>query len=160
MRNGPPKPVRDNTHPELKGTAGLRGRVIAADTGRPLRRARVTIVASVGVRQPEDDEYHPAKGRTEFKDLPAARYRVSVARGGYLPLDYGQRRPGELGRPVQLVEGQVLDKLDFVLPRMGVITGRVTDEGGEAIEGVTVMPMRSMYLKGAGRSCPWAPGRW
>ena len=54
----------------------------------------------------------------------AARYRVQVTRSGYLPLDYGQRRPGELGRPVELADGQVHRAVDFALPRMSVITGQ------------------------------------
>jgi hypothetical protein len=97
-------------------------------------------------------------GRYEFKNLPAARYRVSVTRGGYLPLDHGQRRPGELGRPVQIAEGQTLDKIDFALPRMSTISGRVTDESGDAIEGVRIFATRSMFFEGRRRLVPVGSG--
>jgi hypothetical protein len=33
-------------HPDHRKTAILRGRVVTADTGRPLRRARITTVAA------------------------------------------------------------------------------------------------------------------
>jgi hypothetical protein len=152
-------PVRPKAPPrdapaEKSGTAVIRGRVVAADTGRPLRRARVTISAP-GLRS---DSHPPtstdADGRYEFKDLPAARYKVAVARSGYLPLDFGQRRPGEPGRPIQVFEAQVLEKIDFALPRMSVITGHVTDEVGEAMEGVAVFAMRLLFYEGRRRLVP------
>ena len=77
-----------------------------------------------------------------------------MTRGGYLGLDHGQRRPGEIGRPVQLADGQVLDKIDFALPRMSTITGRVTDESGEPIEGVRIFATRMMFFEGRRRLVP------
>ena len=95
-------------------------------------------------------------GRYEIRELPTARYRVAVTRAGYLPLDYGQRRPGEQGRPIQLTDGQVMERVDFALPRMSVITGRVTDETGEPMEGVTVVASRSLYFEGRRKLVPIA----
>lgn len=140
-------PPRDQTQRDAKGTAGLKGKVVEADTGKPLRRARVSITATdlANVRK---DSSTGLDGSYEFKELPAGTYKISVTRSGYLPLEYGQRRPGELGRPVELAAGQVLEKLDFALPRMGVITGQVTDERGEPIEGVTILIMRSLFFNG------------
>lgn len=146
-------PPRDQTQRDPQGTSGLKGKVVDAEGGRPLRRAHVSISASdvPGVRK---EVSTGLDGAYEFRDLPAATYRISVTRSGYLPLDYGQRRPGELGRPVELGEGQVVDKLDFALPRMGVITGRVTDERGDPIEGVTVLAMRSLFFNGRRTAVP------
>ena len=70
---------------------------------------------------------------------------LQVTRSGYLPLRYGQRRPLEQGKPLNLLDKQLADNIDFFLPRMSLITGRVTDELGDPIEGVTVYAMRSMY---------------
>jgi carboxypeptidase family protein len=147
-------PPRDAPAPAARGTAVIRGRVVASDTGRPLRRARITINAPELGSDSRRTTSTSVDGRFEFKDLPAARYRVSVTRGGYLPLDYGQRRPGEQGRPVHVADAQVIEKIDFSLPRMGLITGRITDETGEPIEGVSVYSMRLLYFEGRRKLVP------
>jgi protocatechuate 3,4-dioxygenase beta subunit len=93
-------------------------------------------------------------GSYTIKDLPAARYRITVNRGGYLRIEYGQRRPNEQGRPVELGEGQTLEKIDIALPRMSGISGRITDEAGEPIEGVSVYAMRSLFFEGRRKLVP------
>src|SRR5882672_2002548 len=128
------------------GTASIRGRVFAADSGRPLRRARVP---NNGQTTSTD-----ADGRYEIKDLPGGRYNINVTRSGYLRLSYGQRRPFEQGRPFDLANGQRADNVDFTLPRMSLITGRVLDEANEAISGVRVWAMRPVYFEGRRRLIP------
>jgi protocatechuate 3,4-dioxygenase beta subunit len=150
---------RDGEIKDAKGTAVLKGRIVAGDSGKPLRRARVTIRATELGSEGQRTTSTSLDGRYEFRDLPAARYRVSVARSGYLSLDHGQRRPGEIGRPVQLADGQTLDKVDFAMPRMGIITGRVTDESGDPIEGVGVFAARLMFFEGQRRLVPISAGR-
>jgi Carboxypeptidase regulatory-like domain len=149
-------PPRDAGEKDKTGTGVIRGRVVAAVSGRPLRRARIT-VSSPELGQDSRTTSTDVSGRYEVKDLPAARYRVSVSRGGYLSLNYGQRRPGEQGRPVQLADGQVIERIDFILPRMSMITGRVTDETGEPIEGVSVYAMRMLYFDGRRKFVPIKP---
>jgi protocatechuate 3,4-dioxygenase beta subunit len=137
-----------------KGTAVIKGRVVAADTGKPLRRARVS-VAGIGLgRNAQKSTSTGLDGSYVIRDLPAARYRITVTRGGYLRIEYGQRRPNEQGRPVELADGQTVEKVDIALPRMSGISGRITDETGEAIEGVSVYAMRSMFFEGRRRLVP------
>jgi hypothetical protein len=66
---------------ERRGTATLRGRVVAADTSRPLRRARVTVVApelgSAGSRTTSTG----LDGRYEFKELRGALRSLRLPRG-------------------------------------------------------------------------------
>ncbi len=150
----PQRPPRDAVGSEAAGTAVLRGRVIALDTTRPLRRAQVTIASGQLPSNGRRSTSTGLDGTFEFANLPAGRYRVSVTRSGYLPLQYGQTRPDELGRPVELREGETLEKIDFALPRMSVITGRITDELGEPIEGVAVVAMRMMFYEGRRRLVP------
>jgi protocatechuate 3,4-dioxygenase beta subunit len=95
-----------------------------------------------------------ADGRYEVKDLPAGRYTITVRRGGYLTLRYGQRRPFEQGQPLEIGEGQTIEHVDFTLPKASLITGRVTDEFGDSVEGAMVLAMRSMYLNGRRRFVP------
>jgi protocatechuate 3,4-dioxygenase beta subunit len=152
----PAAPARDTSAIPKKGTAVIRGRVVAADTGRPLRRARISLSSAELGPEGRRSASTNLDGAFELKDLPAARYTVSVARGGYLSLQYGQRRPGEQGRPLQLGDGAVLEKIDFTLPRMGTIAGRVLDETGEPIEGVRLFAMRMLYFEGRRKLVPVA----
>ena len=95
-----------------------------------------------------------AEGRYEIKDLPAGRYTVTVTRSGYLRLSYGQRRPYEQGKPLQVANGQVVENVDFTLPHMSLVTGRVLDEANEPISGVRVMAMRSAFFEGQRKLVP------
>lgn len=145
-------PPRDTTPETRKGTAVIKGRVVTADGARPLRRVQIS------VSSPELGEARTVststQGTFEIKELPAGRYSVSASRAGFLGLQYGQRRPGEAGRPLQLVDGQTFDRVDFALPRMSVISGRVTDEIGEPLAGVSVFPMQAKYFRGRKRMVP------
>lgn len=145
---------RDPAAAAQKGTGIIKGRVVAADTGKPLRRARVSVAGiGLGAGAQKSTSTGP-DGTYTIRELPAARYRVTVTRGGYLRIEYGQRRPNEQGRPVELGDGQTLAKIDIAMPRMSGITGRITDENGEAIEGVSVYAMRSMYFEGRRKLVP------
>jgi protocatechuate 3,4-dioxygenase beta subunit len=139
-------PPRDATGGPRTGTSVLRGRVLALDTGLPLRRAQVRVGAPDAGQNRltmTDDQ-----GRFEIRDLPAARYSLSVTRGGYVTLNYGQRRPFEPGRPIELADGEVFDDITMHLPPGGVIAGRVVDEIGEPITGAQVQASRYRYVNG------------
>ena len=147
-------PSRDTSATAKKGTGIIQGKVVAADGARPLRRARVSLATVGGGAEGRRTVSTGLDGSYTFKELPAGRFRITVTRGGYLQLEYGQRRPGEPGRPLQLGEGEKLEKVDFTLPRMSGIVGRVTDENGEPIEGVSVYAMRSLFYDGRRRLVP------
>lgn len=146
----PQAPARDN--PQKTGTARIRGHVYAAENGTPLRRAQVRLFAPElrDQRVTTTDE----RGAYEFKDLPAGRFNVSASKGSYVSLQYGQTRPMQGGTPLQVLDGQVVEKVDFALPRGSVITGRVVDEFGEPIADVQVMPMQSRFAQGRRRLMP------
>jgi len=152
---GMPAPPRDNPQ-EKTGTAVLSGRVVAADTGKPLRRALVR-ASSQETPQGRSVSTDP-DGRWQLKNLPAGSYRVSVSKGGYVDIAYGQLRPFEAGKVLELADGQTIEKLDVTLPRAGVITGRVLDEFGEPLTGARVQPMRYRYAGGQRRLTPVAFG--
>ena len=143
-------PPRDARPSAEKGSAIVRGRIVAADTGKPLRRARVTIAAPELAGEPRNTSTD-ADGRYEFTNLPGGRFTLRVRRGGYLPLAYGQRRPREAAKPLQLLDKQVVEHVDMALPRMGIISGRVLDEAGDPIEGVDVHAVRLMFRDGQRR---------
>src|SRR5207244_694876 len=153
---GPQGPPRDTRPAAVLGTASIKGRVFAADTGRPLRRARITLTAPELGREQRTTSTNQ-DGRYEVKELPAGRYTIRVARSGYLPLQYGQRRPLEQGKPLQIIDRQAVENIDFTLPRSSVITGRIMDETNEPIADVQVSAMRSMYYQGRRRLVPAGP---
>ena len=145
----PQMPPRDAPGAVPTGTGGIRGRVMAADTNTPLRRAQVRINGpQPGLQQTANTD---ADGRYEFAKLPASRYTITVSRNGYVTLQFGQQRPFEPGKPLNLAEGEVAQKIDFALPRGGVITGRIVDDLGEPVAGVRVEAQRYQYLPGGQR---------
>jgi protocatechuate 3,4-dioxygenase beta subunit len=114
-RPSPSIPPRDiaGRRPEPAGTGVIRGRVVAADTGSPIRRANVNLLAvppstPVGARTPPGSGASPsavltpprpavpvpsssnsrlgitdAQGGFEFSGLPAGSYRIMVSPGQY-----------------------------------------------------------------------------
>jgi len=133
------------------GTGRLRGRVLAADTGAIVRRAQVRISSpDIGTKTAFTD----AQGRYEFKDLPAGRFTVSVTKSGFVTMQYGQSRPFEPGRPIELADAQVLEKADVALPRGSAVSGRVLDEFGEPVSDANVTAMRMQYSNGRRRLGP------
>jgi protocatechuate 3,4-dioxygenase beta subunit len=148
-------PPRDRG-PAQTGTSAIRGRVLAADTARPLRRARITATAPQLGGEPRTTSTG-MDGRYDLTDLPAGRYTIRVVRSGYLPLTYGQRRAFEQGKPLQLGDKQAIDNVDFALPRASVIRGQVTDELNEPVADVPVFAMRSTYWQGRRRTIPAGP---
>jgi Carboxypeptidase regulatory-like domain len=143
-------PARDAA--QKKGTALIHGRVTAADSGQPLRKAQVRVL-SQELRENRSTSTD-ADGKYELKELPAGRYQVTVSKGSFVSLSYGQSRPFEAGKPLQIADGQTVDKVDFALPRGAVITGRVVDEFGEAIADVRVTPMRYQFVQGRRQLSP------
>jgi len=138
-------PARDNS--TKPGTSVIKGRIVAADSGQPLRKVFIRVSA------PELREGRvtttDADGRYEIRELPAGRYTLNASKGSFVSLQYGQLRPFEPGKPLEILDAQTLEKVDFALPRGSVITGRVVDEFGEPVADAQVAPMR--YVNQGGR---------
>jgi hypothetical protein len=133
------------------GTGRLRGRVLSAETGGPVRRAQVRITSpDIGSKSAMTD----AEGRYEFRELPAGRFNLSVTKAGYVTIQYGQTRPFESGKAIDLAEAQSLDKADFSLPRGSAISGRLVDEFGDPVADALVSAMRSAWTGGRRRLQP------
>jgi protocatechuate 3,4-dioxygenase beta subunit len=145
-------PARDQPPAPRAGTGVIRGRVVRADTGEPLRRVQVRVdESSTGDLSGPAATMTDAEGRYELTQLRAGRYQLKARRGGYVEVAYGQRRPFERGRPLELGESAVLQNIDFALPPGAVVTGRVVDETGEAVAHVSVSLARRRYIDGARR---------
>ena len=129
------------------GTGRIRGRVLSAD-GAPLRRAQVRIGGGEAAPRTALTD---ANGRYEFRDLPAGRFTVSASKSGYVTVQFGQTRAFESGKPIELGEGQTLDKADITMPRGSVIAGRIVDEFGEPVPDALVQALRSTWSRGRRR---------
>ncbi len=148
----PQMPMPRDGKPVPSGTARLSGRVISTETGKPLRRAVVRVMAQE-IRLPRSVSTE-ADGTWEIRELPAGKYSVTAQKGGYVPVSYGQLRPFEQGKPVELADGQIVEKLEIALPKGSVVSGRIVDEFGEPVSGAQVMAMRHRFVNGQRRLFP------
>ena len=55
---------------------------------------------------------------------------------------------------IELNDGQTAEKVNFVLSRGAVITGRIVDDAGEPVSGTQVMAMRFQFMAGTRRMVP------
>src|SRR3982751_2649087 len=138
-----------------QGTGVLSGRLLTADTGRPVKRARIAVTGNAagggrGGASTTTDE----QGRYSLGGLAAGSYNVAASKGGFVDAIYGQRRPMQPGTPVQLGDGQAIANVDLRLTRGGVITGRVVDEDGEALARGLVTVQRYQYVRGERQLTP------
>jgi len=148
---GVQRPPRDVTA-DKKGTGVIRGRITNTE-GRALRRVQLRLN---GESIPEGRTASTnGLGQYEIRELPAGRFMLFASRAGYLGMAYGQARSGEPGRPIELADGQTIEKLDLVLPHTALISGRVLDEAGEPLAGATVMPMQMRFFNGKRRMLPF-----
>ena len=155
---GLPPPRDTGPRAPQTGTARLRGRVVASPSGTPLRRSQIALTSAEPGQQLRRVTTTDGEGRFEFTDLPAGRFSVNATKAGYVTLQFGQRRPFEAGTPVNVGDGQTVERIDFALPRGSVIVVRVTDEFGEPVAGVQVQVQRYQYGPDGQRRLSSAPG--
>ncbi len=159
----PQRPADGTNASKPPATAIIRGHVVAADTGQPLRRAQVRLFSmdvAAGGKTENRQATTDAAGAYEFKDLPEGRFQVNASKGSYVTMSAGQTRPNDPGKPITLRAAELLERMDFSLPRGSVITGRVVDEYGDPISNIQIGAMRSDTINGrkqlipAGRMSP------
>lgn len=150
----PPQPARppQSQTPAPPGTATLRGHIFAADTGQPLRKAQVRILAN-DIRENRMASTNE-NGAYEFKDVRAGRYTVMASKGSYVNMSYGQQRPTDVAKPLEILEHQTVERVDLMLPRGAVITGRIVDEFGEPAPEIQVATERYQVVQGQRRLFP------
>ena len=138
--------TRDQTTPSVVGTGTISGAVVLEGTGTGVRRARVTLSGTElrGGRSAITDD----QGRFTFTALPAGRFTMTAAKAGFVDIAYGAKRSGRPGTPIQLSDGQKIEKAVIALPRGSVVTGVVIDETGEPSPGTRVRVMRYVIRTG------------
>ena len=115
-----PHPARNS----VSATYTLRGTVINSVTGDPIRRALV----NAGLQM----QFTDGQGRFEVSGFPAGRYGITAQKPGYFSLSRLEERRGLM---FVTVKGDMSDIVLKLIPE-GIISGRITDENGEPMEGV------------------------
>jgi protocatechuate 3,4-dioxygenase beta subunit len=159
----PPSPVKDPAapaappRPDATGTARIAGRVVDAVSGKPIKGARLLLLPTEGQRL-TNWARSDAQGRYEYTSLPVRGYTLRVDAERFVTLEYGQKRPGETGTPIQIaVEGQDF-RADVALPRGSAVEGTLLDEFGDPAPSVLVQIAMKQYVAGRQRLVP-LPGR-
>ena len=112
----------------------ITGRVIDADTGKPIKGVGISTIGQANTHSWGD------------KSNSDGVYRLRAAPGAVWVCIYsdtseiGYYHPGDRGKQqVKLENGQTLTDVDFKLRRSRKIQGRVVNQNGEPVAGVTVM---------------------
>jgi hypothetical protein len=166
MAQAPPAPPDPTTPPRdtsarppaaAPATAIVRGRVVAADTGLPLRRVTVSLRSSGEDRGLATDT--DAAGAFAFEAVAKGRYRLKASKARYVDTALGARAPGGPGRAFDLGDGQKIEGVTIRLALAGVITGRIVDDAGEPVAGAHVMALQRKRVNGVARVTPTMYGR-
>ncbi len=112
----------------------IEGRVLAADTGRPIPDAVISVTASFGS--------FGARFTTRFRADGQGRFRINPSAGDYfrvraIPPTGQAYLPGEA--EFEWTKAAVKKEIDITLPRGVLIHGKVTEEGtGRPVPGAGV----------------------
>jgi Carboxypeptidase regulatory-like domain len=132
---------RDAGPPQKQTTGTLTGRVVTAETGRPIALATVTAIrandqSSAGTVTTDQT------GRFRIAALPAGAYVINAdKRGAFVSGRYGQSDPTLPGQLVR-VEPDNEQAIEIALVRGAVIAGRIVDEAGDPLPLATVVVAR------------------
>jgi protocatechuate 3,4-dioxygenase beta subunit len=155
----PAPPLRDPTapppspRPDATGTARIAGRVVDATSGKPIKGARLLLLPTEGQRL-NNWTRTDSQGRFAYTSLPVRAYTLRVEAERFVALEYGQKRPGETGTPIQIAtEGQDFTA-DVALPRGSGVEGTLLDEFGDPAPGVLVQIANKIYAAGRPRLMP------
>ncbi len=141
----PPTPTAD------LGT--VEGTVSNALTGTPLRKTNIMLnrqnsgPTAPGARSNYSGSTD-ASGHYSISGIEPGTYRLSADHTGYLQMQYNARRPGGPGTSLDVGRAQKKTGVDFRLTPHGVITGKITDDDGDPLQGVQIQLMRMGYNQG------------
>lgn len=144
---GQTQPPRRPGPPTRPPVNVLRGQVAVLGPGTPVKRALLQLV-------PLDDQGQSVTalsgddGRFEFQNVPRGNYQLFCEKSGFVSTYFGAREPGQPGAVLAIADGSDLKSLDLALSRGSIVSGRVSDEYKESIQGAAVTLLRKRYVGG------------
>ena len=114
----------------------IAGRISNSSTGEPLSRATVTALS-------EQDNHvvastlSNADGRFVLDHLPAGKYPLTASKRGYRLAFYDEHE--DFNSAIVTGDGQDTEHLQFQLSPAAILHGLVTGDGGDPVQGASVM---------------------
>jgi beta-lactamase regulating signal transducer with metallopeptidase domain len=110
------------------------GRIVDAQSGRPVANASVEIVGPADTAESRSDD----DGRFETRPIKAGTFTVSARAKGYVTGWYGPLE-SPFGAPIDVRPGRVSSGIDIKMYAAGAINGRVVDAQGKGLQGVEIV---------------------
>ena len=148
--------VRDPGSPVNASGGRIAGRIIAADTQRPVSRAAVRLVRA-NERADFQSTTSNDQGQFIFEAVPTGTYSLYASKPGtFVETAFGQSSHDVPARLITINAGQTV-QVEVALLRGAVISGRVFDQTGEplALAGVGLAATDG---SASGQRTPYDPG--
>ena len=139
--------------PRPNGPYQIYGRMVNAQTGQPIAGAEIQIYeAAQNIGEMFEMTESAADGSFHFDGIAEGKYTLTAARRGYAPQSYLQHE--NFWTAIAVGPGKDALHLRFPLNPSAVISGKVTDENGEAIRQATIKLWNESLQNGVKRSSP------
>lgn len=145
-------PTAQTAEEKAKQQAKLQGQVLNQVTGEPVRKANLALKPEIGGTSLK--AITDAEGKFTIENIDPARYTLSAERQGFVNQNYGAKRPTGPGTPLELKPSQVMKDLVLKMIPQGIVAGRVLDDEGEPVSGLSIQVLRYQYLFGKKRLIP------
>jgi hypothetical protein len=137
-----PSPAQTQAGEHPAAVCVVSGRVVAAAEGGPLKSARVMLIPEhSGAHQEIYGATTDSDGQFVLKDVPPGRYRFLATHNGFVDEEY-TGKSADAPVTLSLSAGQKVSDVLFRMTIAAVITGRVTNDDGEAMVRLLVVALR------------------
>ncbi len=130
---------------EQQQTARIEGLVVRAAGDTPIGQVRILLLAENSDDKGGYATFTDAEGRFALRNIQAGRYRLIASQPGFMYSEFGQKRPGTEGTPIDIVAGKSLVNLTIRMTAGSVVSGRVYDDTGKPLPNTRVQLVHRRY---------------